>query len=113
MSALLEETHASNIPKIGTLRTLLDYGEANSERGQIFNDTVRSFRKSYKTDTGVSGSNFHDWKSLEHRTELKNMTVCFLDERGYGEIFWSRGGSSDNDATKLDYTKDVKLYVQS
>jgi hypothetical protein len=49
---------------------------------------VRGFRRTFRNSEGVSGQDFHDWKSHEHQRGLDEMTNAYLEKHGRGPMFW-------------------------
>jgi hypothetical protein len=109
MSSPSSKATASSLPKITDLRKLLNFGDASSSRAQGFNEIVRAFRRTYRTSTGVPGVDLHDWKSLEHQSELTKMARQFLDEQNYGRVFWPDIEGDAGNSIKLEYSKNQKL----
>jgi hypothetical protein len=97
----------ARIPKITDLRDELCYGNLKYLRCTTFVDDLRVFRRRYRTGH-LRGSDLLDWKSSEHQAALKQMTAAFLDEEGYGEIYWPSDRTAANYNT-LQYSEDRSL----
>jgi hypothetical protein len=98
---------AARIPKITDLRERLDYGDARLARCTAFIDDLRVFRRRYRT-AGFRGTDLWDWKSPEHQAALKQMTASFLDEDGYGEVYWPSDPTAAN-FNSLQYSTNGTL----
>ena|ERR1700712_1462192 len=102
---MTDRAHASDVPKVGTLRATLNFTDPSSTSSKNFNDTLRAFRRTYKTSDGISGVELYDWKSPEHQVQLSKMTYEFLEDRGYGKIFWPDTADADKQPI-LKYSQD-------
>ena len=101
------EISAARIPKITDLRNQLNYGDARLARCAAFTDDLRVFRRRYSA-SGVRGSDLWDWKSSKHQDALRRMTTSFLDENGYGEVYWPSDPAAPN-FNSLQYSEDSIL----
>jgi hypothetical protein len=107
----------ASVPKVGELRNQLGFADQSSSTSKIFNDTLRAFRRSYKTTDGIPGVKFHDWKSREHQTQLSVMVVKFLSANNGGKYFWpdeqsdGLSQSTEDSSGELNYINDQQLYV--
>lgn len=99
---------AARIPKITDLREQLAYGDGRLARCAAFIDDLRVFRRRFSFG-GLRGIDFWDWKSSQHHEALKQMTTCFLDEDGYGEVYWPSDPTAAN-FNSLRYSTDRVLY---
>jgi len=102
------KTFASNIPGVGILREQLDQTDA-SLHGRSFIHLLLGFRVGYTTSNGVAGTEFNDWKSLEHQAALRQMATVFLDDLGNGQKFWPDDPSASGFSKKLQYSKHRNL----
>lgn len=98
---------AARIPKITDLRDQLCYGDTTLVRCTSFVDDLRVFRKRYSA-MGARGTDLFEWKSSEDQAALKQMTAAFLDEYGFGELYWPSDPSARN-FNSLQYSKDRLL----
>lgn len=98
---------AARIPKITELRNLLNYGSPILARSSAFIDDLRTFRRRYYA-MSFRGIDLWDWKSSIQQEALRQMTASFLDDSGFGEIYWPSDPSSPN-FNDLQYSKDRLL----
>jgi hypothetical protein len=98
---------AARIPKITDLREELGYGDARLARCTALVDDLRVFRRRYRS-AYLRGTDLWDWKSPKHQDALKQMTASFLDEDGYGEVYWPSDPTAAN-FNSLQYSKDRTL----
>jgi len=103
--------HVSRIPKVRELRDQLGFRDQSSITSKIFNDTLRAFRRSYKTSDGINGIEFHDWKSREHHTQLAIMVRSFLSANKDGKEFWPHDHGDIDSQTSCDGGRNLS-YLQ-
>ena len=80
------ERSVTKLPKIREIRDALDIGEKRSTRVQIFNDTLKLFRRNYIGPSGRRGLDLRDWRSKADRAELLCLVDAFLEQNG--SRFW-------------------------
>jgi hypothetical protein len=111
MSSPGKRVTAASIPTITVLRDQLDYGDSQSKRCDVFYDDIRVFRKKYRSSTGLSGDDLHNWKSPEHQAALTEMSRAFLDTDGNGSRYWPDDDGSSN-RNKLQYSRHRGRFVR-
>lgn len=102
------ELAATRIPKITDLRDQLNYGDAGLSRCSAFIDDLRVFRRRFTSSGGLLGMELWDWKSSQHQAALREMTTNFLEDLGYGNVYWPSDPTSPN-YNALQYPKDHTL----
>ena len=73
---------AEHMPFLTTLEAL----ESNDNISLIFHFIC--FLLSFKTPEGIKMSEIYNVKTAEHMRDLEDSIYYFLDERGYGAMFW-------------------------
>jgi hypothetical protein len=80
-----------NIASVKELFAQLGYdGTKNEVTGLTKNDLAEfthSWRKLYRSPSGLTGQQLNSWKDKSHRKELLMMAEAFLEDR-YGDIYW-------------------------
>jgi hypothetical protein len=107
MAARSSDIPATRIPKITDLRDRLNYGNSRLSRYSAFSDDLRVFRRKF-VSKDLTGEDLWDWKSSEHQAALNAMTHAFLENHGYGELYWPSDPTSPN-FNSLQYSKHRAL----
>ncbi|KAI3547704.1 hypothetical protein CABS01_08055 [Colletotrichum abscissum] len=96
----------TSIPSVSALRHQLGYGDSDpsSCQSKLFQDSVRAFRKTFKTRQGYEGSAMYEWKSPEHQSALEEMAHEFLDRDGNGARLWP-DEHAQGSVRKLKYSR--------
>ena len=98
------------IPNVKKLRTLLGQTSV-SYCGCLFTHSVIAFRKTYKNDLGMPGTQFRNWNSADDRGELLTMAGTFLDDYGCGAVYWPDDRGAWNSNPELKYSTHRKEYA--
>jgi hypothetical protein len=76
---------AAHLPNITILLEQLAYGDKTLDRYSVFTNHLRNFRKDHQVE---GGTHAQDWTSPTYQDALMKMSSSFLDEGGYGEVYW-------------------------
>lgn len=83
-------------PKEGVtkLKQDLGYGRPRQRRDNRFSKALRDYIAKYKTRCKIAGEDLCQWE--EHKSQLTDLVLDFLDEDGKGPLWWPDDKTSFN-----------------
>ena len=106
----------SKVPSVKELCEKLGFQHASLKETNTFIDASHSWRKSYRTSDGTSGTQLLQWNQPSVQLDLTTMAERFLENNGNvenernGDRFWSQTRSWNHDSD-IQYPEDREKYV--
>lgn len=99
----------TKVPNLVELADRLGFGKFGSRPMKELAESTHLWRKQYRCEDGSPGTALLDWKSSLVREKVRAMTLRYLDDAGYGQLWWPQStGAKD---LKWQYNKDHDRYV--